>query len=44
MSSARRDLVYLEDSGHVSPVDRERERLAASVVEFLTSLERAASG
>ncbi len=44
VSSARSDLIYLEDSGHVSPVDRERERLAASIVEFLSGLERAASG
>ncbi len=44
VSSARRDLIFLEDSGHVSPVDRERERLAASIVDFLTGLERAASG
>ena len=33
------EVLYLEDSGHVSPVDRESERLCAASVEFLGGLE-----
>ncbi len=39
-----RELHWLEDSAHVLPVDRERERIAALVVEFLLRLENAAGG
>jgi carboxylesterase len=44
VSSTENEVLYLENSGHVSPVDREGERLAAAVVEFLSGLERRASG
>lgn len=43
VASAHTELLYLEDSGHVSPVDRESERVAATAVEFLCGLERAAN-
>ena len=39
-----RELHWLEDSAHVLPVDRERERTARLVVEFLARLEKAAGG
>ena len=39
-----RELHWLEDSAHVLPVDRERERVARHVVEFLLRLEKAAGG
>jgi carboxylesterase len=38
------ELHWLENSAHVLPVDRERERIAQLVVDFLTRLEKTASG
>jgi carboxylesterase len=38
------ELHWLEESAHVLPVDRERERVARHVVEFLVRLEKAAGG
>ena len=40
----QRELHWLEDSAHVLPVDRERERIAGLVLEFLARLEKAARG
>lgn len=37
-----RELHWLEDSAHVLPVDRERDRVAQRVVEFLQRLEKRA--
>jgi carboxylesterase len=38
------ELHWLEDSAHVLPVDRERERIAELVVTFLARIEKAANG
>ncbi len=38
------ELHWLSDSAHVLPVDRERERIARLVVDFLAGLEKATSG
>jgi len=38
------ELLWLEDSAHVLPVDRERERVASCVAEFLVRLEKGTSG
>ncbi len=40
VGSAHSRIHYLEDSGHVLPVDRERDRVADEVVDFLRGLER----
>ena len=39
-----RELHWLEDSAHVLPVDRERDRVARHVVEFLLRLEKSPGG
>ncbi len=39
VSSREREVCYLDDSSHVIPVDRERERVSSEVVEFVTRLE-----
>lgn len=39
-----RELHWLEDSAHVLPVDRERERVAQTVLDFLLRLEKSAGG
>ena len=39
VSSPHPKLVVLERSGHVLPVDLERERVAREVADFLCSLE-----
>jgi carboxylesterase len=44
LPAGERELHWLEDSAHVLPVDRERERVARHVVEFLLRLEKAAGG
>ncbi|MEX2208596.1 MAG: alpha/beta fold hydrolase [Myxococcota bacterium] len=44
LAPGEHELHWLEDSAHVLPVDRERERIARLVVDFLQRLEKAASG
>ena len=39
VSSSQSDVRYLEDSGHVLPVDREAAVVSSHVVEFVTRLE-----
>jgi carboxylesterase len=39
-----RELHWLEDSAHVLPVDRDRDRIARLVVDFLRRLEKANGG
>lgn len=41
VSSRERDVLWLERSGHVLPVDLERERLSAEVVDFVGRQESA---
>lgn len=40
VASRVREVSYLDDSAHVLPVDRERDRVAAESVEFIRCLER----
>jgi carboxylesterase len=44
LPAGEHELHWLENSAHVLPVDRERERIARLAVDFLSRLEKAASG